>query len=285
MFHVKDAFFIKTKLRFHILSPLPAAALGLCWLLASPLAAGQSQPVFYAFRHCQLISVAKPQRQKGLYDPEIQFDLKKFLIKVGLISSLHPKERDLSRLMREHPPKLKDKIANQYLLPAPKQKLWVFGYAPALDDIKFLGVTKPAWFQASYNGTDGEYEVDFKIDLGPLKKVLAKFSRDTAAELMEWTLFVSVPPNTAAKDQPRESDEDLASYGTVIEKIHTSFLVKMKNSKTKDNCPVIAKQVLQAMGFKYLVLVMGCKSGPTYQVYKLGKNSHTLVYTDSMKVD
>jgi hypothetical protein len=281
---MKDTFFIKTKLRPR-LSPFLAAALGLCWLLAGPLAAGQGQPVFYAFRHCQLISVAKPQRQKGLYDPEIQFDLKKLLIKIGLIPNLHPKERELSKLMREHPPKLRDSTAHQYLLPTPKQKLWVFGYAPALDNIRYLGVTKPVWFQASYNGEDDEYDLDFKIDLGPLKKVLARYSRDTAAELMEWTLFVSVPPDTAAKDQPQETGEDLTAFDPTVEKIHMAYQKKIKDPKLKDNCPVIARQVIRALGARYLILVLGCKSGPVYQVYRIGKNINTPVYTDSMKVD
>jgi hypothetical protein len=243
------------------------------------------QPEFFAFRHCQLISAAIPQRQKGHYDPLIQLDYKKFLNKVGLIPNLHPKERELGRLMREHPPKLKDNTARQYLLPALGQKLWVFGYAPALDDIKFLGVTKPAWCQASYNGVDGEFELEFKIDMRPLKKIVSKLSRDTAAEVMEWALFVSVPPNTPAKDQPLVSDEDLSSLDATIDKIHAKFLIMNKSLKTNDECPVIARKVIQALGSRYLVLVMGCKEGPTYQVFKLGNSKNILVYTDSMKVD
>ncbi len=282
---MKGTPFIHTEHRLHLLYLLFAAALGLCWFPANPLSAAQNQPVFYAFRHCQLISVAKPQRQKGINDPEIQYDLKKFLIKIGLIPGLHPKERDLSKLMREHPPKLRDSTAHQYLLPAPKQKLWVFGYAPALDGIKYLGVTEPAWFQASYNGEDGDYEVDFKINLHPLLKVISKFSGDTRAEVLEWALFVSVPKETVEKDLPQESDEDLTAFDPFVEKIHAAYQKKIKDPKLADDCPVIARQVIQALGSRYLVLVMGCKGGPVYQVYKIGKNKNTLVYTDSMKVD
>jgi len=282
---MKGPYLIKTKI--HCSPPISTLVfvLGLSWLLASPLWAGQGQPVFYAFRHCQLISVAKPQRQKGLYDPEIQFDIKKLFIKIGLIPNLHPKERELSKLVRDHPPRLKDSTAHQYLLPSPGQKLWVFGYAPALDGIKFLGVSKPAWFQASYNAENDEYEVNFKIDTHPLLKVTAKMSRDTAAEVLEWALFVSVPKETPGKDQPVVSDEDLTAYDAFVEKVHSAYLAKLKNASTAEDCPVIARQVLQAMGSRYLVLVMGCKGGPVYQVYKLGKNINTLVYTDSMKVD
>jgi hypothetical protein len=285
MNRMKGTFFIKTKLYSHHLFPLLAAALFSAWLLPSPVLAAQSQPVFYAFRHCQLISVAKPQRQKGLYDPEIQYDVKKLLVKIGLVPSLHPKERDLSKLMRDHPPKLKDSTARQYLLPTPKQKLWVFGYAPALDGIKYLGVTEPAWFQASYNGEDGDYELDFKINLRPLMKVISKLSGDTRAEVLEWALFVSVPKETAEKDQPQESDEDLTAFDPFVEKIHAVYQKKIKDPKLADDCPVIARQVIRALGSRYLVLVMGCKGGPVYQVYKIGKNINTLVYTDSMKVD
>ena len=254
-------------------------------LHSSPLFAAQNTPVFFAFRHCQLISVAKPQRVKGLYDPEIQFDLKKLLIKIGLIPNLHPSESTLSKLMRDHPPKLKDATAHQYLLPAPKQKLWVYGYAPALEGIQFLGVTEPAWFQASYDAQNGEYEAAFKINSHPLRKVLAKFSGDTAAEVLEWALFVSVPPDTAAKDQPQASDEDSAAYDAFAENKRAAYLKMTKDPNLKDGCPVIARQVLRVMGSRYLVLMMGCSGGPVYQVYKLGKNVNTLVYTDSMKVD
>ncbi len=276
---------VETKLSLSPRFSLVGIILGLCWLMAIPSFAGPGQPVFYAFRHCQLISVAKPQRQKGLYDPEIQFDIKKLLIKIGLIPNMHPKERDLSKLMREHPPRLKDGTAHQYLLPTPGQKLWVFGYAPALDGIKYLGVTKPAWFQATYNGEDGDYELDFKIDLRPLTKVTSKFSRDTAAEVMEWALFVSVPPGTAVKDQPQESDEDLTALDPFVDKVHALFLKNLKDPKPTEDCPVIARQVIRVLGSRYLALVLGCKGGPVYQVYKLGKYINTLVYTDMMKVD
>ncbi len=263
--------------------------LGVFWILsaAGSLIAGNtlSQPAFFAFRHCQLIQTAPVQRLKGLYDPAIQLDIKKFLLKIGLIPNLHPKEKDLSKLMREHPPKLKNNTARQNLLPPPGQKLWAFGYAPALDEIKFLGVTKPTGYQAYYDGADGEYGIDFKIDTKPLRKVTSKFSRDTAAEVLEWVLFVSVPPNTAAKDQPQASEEDPSGMDFTVDKIHSSFLAKLKNPKPKDDCPVIARQVIRVLGFRYLVLVMGCKGGPTYQIYKLGKNINSLSYTDSMKLD
>ncbi len=243
------------------------------------------QPEFFAFRHCQLINAAIPQRQKGHYDPLIQLDFKKFLNKIGLIPNLHPKERELGKLMREHPPKLKSNTVRQYLLPTPGQKLWAFGYAPALDDIKFLGVTKPIWYQSTYNGVDGEFELEFKIDMRPLRKVLSKLSRDTAAEVMEWALFVSVPPNTSTKDQPLVIEEDLSSLDTIVDKIHSKFLNSKKSLKSNDECPVIARKVIQVLGSRYLILVMGCKEGPTYQVLKLGASKNVLVYTDSMKVD
>jgi hypothetical protein len=256
-------------------------------VLILPADAGTTlkQPEFFAFRHCQLISVANAQRQKGHYDPLIQLDYKKFLNKVGLIPNLHPKERELGRLMREHPPKFKTNTARQYLLPTPGQKLWAFGYAPALDDIKFLGVTKPSWYQASYNGVDGEFELEFKIDMRPLKKVVSKLSRDTAAEVMEWALFVSVPPNTPAKEQPLVCDEDLSSLDATVDKIHSKFLINSKKIKLNDECPVIARKLIRALGSRYLILVMGCKEGPTYQVFKLGSSKNVLIYTDSMKVD
>jgi hypothetical protein len=70
-----------------------------------------------------------------------------------------------------------------------------------------------------------------------------------------------------------------------VEKIHAAYQKKIKDPKLADDCPVIARQVIRALGSRYLVLVMGCKGGPVYQVYKIGKNINTLVYTDSMKVD